>query len=111
MTFDQLARERAAAVRRRLDTITIPEPCSVVRRARRRRVVLATAVVLVVGAIATPIAVSVAGRDAPKTLHVGANMKGLPAGASREGPWTMIPKQSAGLAFAKVPGLFLDDWY
>ncbi len=106
MTLDEHARARAATMRAWLDTIAVPEPRAVLRRARRRRRIAITAGVLaLVAATVTPIAL-IAGNDhssrrietvGPTGGTVGPTKEGFPPDATVELPWAAIPKESAGL--------------
>ena len=92
MTLDQRAHNAAANLRDGLDTIAVPEPGAVVRRARRRRRVSASATALVVVAALVATFAVVGGNDTPKRVEVsGSQRQGLPAGAAVEGAWTRIP--------------------
>ncbi len=98
MTLDQRAHNAAANLRDGLDTIAVPEPGAVVRRARRRRRVSASATALVVVAALVATFAVVGGNDTPKRVEVsGSQRQGLPAGAAVEGAWTRIPKVSSGI--------------
>jgi hypothetical protein len=108
MTLDQHARERAAALRLELDTITVPEPHTIVNRARRRRTAMTAGVVLIIVATLTTAAVVLAGRPSSRKLEVAGPKTGVPAGTTSDGPWMMIPKQSAGIGAASLGALTSD---
>ncbi len=110
MTLDERARSHAATLRGQLQSIQVPEPRMVLRRARRRyRIGVAVGVVVLVAAIATPIAVIArSDRSSTRIETVGPRAGKLPPGSQREGPWASIPKESAGLGDAQLDALTSD---
>jgi hypothetical protein len=110
MTLDERARSHAATLRGQLESIQVPEPRTVLRRARRRyRIGVVVGVVVLVAAIATPIAV-IAGRDRSSTKieAVHPHRGKLPPGGETNGSWASIAKDSAGLGNAQLDALTSD---
>jgi hypothetical protein len=95
MTLDQRARDAATAMREKLDAITIPEPASVLRRARRRRFRGgALAIVAVASTVAIIAAVTASG--SPSRIEVSGR-KGQPSPAPTtvaSRPFTLDPRVS-----------------
>ena len=69
MTIDEEGREAAARTRARLDHIAVPEPRTVLRRARRRRQIASGVVATAVVALTVGLVASLAG-GSPKQIEV-----------------------------------------
>jgi hypothetical protein len=95
MTIDQRARSAADSVRGELDSIAVPEPTAVVRRAQHRRSasVSVTALVVVVAAAAIFVAVD---RDSAPKVKVS---EAPPAASSAPvtGTWSTVLTSASGL--------------
>lgn len=97
MTVDTRARHAATALHEDVQSIDVPAPATVVRRAHRRRVGTAATAIVLVAAVAGGAAL-LARDDPPGRVELaGRPDAAVPSGTRTVGNWTVVPKEPAGL--------------